>query len=119
MIDHEALTNWLGDGGTPVPHELAEKRAAICVSCPLNVAPDWLEKNLKEPIAQAIIKTLEIKNAMKIETSHDDKLAICSACGCVGKLHVHSPLLHILQHTQMQTMARFEPNCWILKGDRF
>ena len=117
-LEYDALLDWLGSGGQPVSPELAEKRASICASCPLNVQPGWWEKNLKEPIAQAIVRTLELKHSMKITTSLDGKLAMCQGCGCVNSLHVHAPLSHIIGHTKMQTMARFDPQCWILKGDK-
>jgi len=116
-LEYEALLDWLGSGGFPISATLAEKRAAICVSCPLNVEGLWWERNLKDPIAQAIIKTLEIKNSMKISTPLDDKLGMCKACGCVNSLHVHAPLIHILQHTKMQTMQRFDDGCWIKRMD--
>ncbi len=30
------LSQWLGDGLNPVPRQLAEKRAAVCATCPQN-----------------------------------------------------------------------------------
>lgn len=116
-FEYDALLDWLGKGGVPVPHELAEKRAAICVSCPLNVEPGWWYRHIEDPIAKAIIKTLQLKHSMKITTSHDENLAMCRACGCVNLLHVHAPLLHILQHTKMHTMQRFDDKCWIKNQD--
>jgi hypothetical protein len=105
------LIEWLGSGGHPVDRAEAERRAAICTTCPLNVAPLWWEQMLKDPIAEAMRITLEIKNKMNLTVDNEDSLHVCRACGCCTRLKVWSPLAIIKEHTPKS--VNFPPHCWI------
>jgi hypothetical protein len=71
------LADWLGEGGTPVPSEQSAGRALVCLQgndgrpCPHNTAPGWWAKHVKNPIAAAITKQLEITMNIKIDNSPD------------------------------------------------
>lgn len=117
MLD--ILKDWLGEGAVPVANELAQKRAKICAACVLNVEPLWWERYSKEPVAEFIQQTIALKNEMKIGIEIEKDLAMCRACGCVNRLHIWTPLKHILSHTSMQTMQKFDAGCWIANRDNF
>lgn len=109
------VLEWLGSGATPVAQELAEKRAAICVQCPKNVAGAWFTEAPAELIKKAIEtwKTITGKTDFEFKTSHDDKLKSCDVCKCLLKLKVHVDIEHILRKTKPEIMAEFPNHCWI------
>jgi hypothetical protein len=111
----QLLYEWLGEGAQTVPADQAEKRAAVCVICPLNQAGDWT-RHITGPVSEKIRTTLEMRREMKIETTLDDRLGVCSACLCPLKLKVHVPMQFILPHMQDEVFDALEENCWIL-GD--
>jgi hypothetical protein len=106
-----ALTEWLGAGGVPVPGEEAQRRADICLTCPLNRTDVNLWDKVKGAVAESIRDQLEVKHQMEIYTHNETQLGICEACGCVLKLKVHVPLPHILNHTP--DLQKFDKCCWI------
>lgn len=108
----KVVSDWLGSGLRPVSQERAEKRASICVKCPLNQDPNWLQK--LDAIAAKQVKTLmEIKNDLQLRTSLDDKLMTCAACDCFLQTKVWTPLEFILKNTSEETKAKLDPFCWI------
>lgn len=107
------VKDWLGSGLKPVDKTLAEQRASICVVCPMNTDPNWLQK--LDAKAAGEIKTLvEVRNDLNLSTSHDSRLQSCSACDCYNKLKVWVPLKHIWENTSSETKARLHPKCWVL-----
>lgn len=107
------LLEWLGSGAKPVENRLAEARAAICATCPKNDGGDW-KAYFTGPIADKIRTQLEIKNDLQLKTSMDDKLTVCSGCDCPLPLKVHTPLNHVLAHTNDDVKKRLDPRCWVL-----
>lgn len=107
------LGEWLGSGGTPVRRQLAENRSTICESCPLNTHGKWWEKS-KDVIAQTIRLYIQVKQRYDIRVANEDRLFMCSACGCATMLKVHTPLKHILEHTTPEQLQKLDPACWIL-----
>ena len=115
MIDAlKILTDWLGDGGLPVPSKQAESRADVCLSCSFHKPDRWWE-TAKEKIADVIKLHLETKNQMKISVPQEEKLGMCRACGCCVRLKAHVPIEHIQAHTSKEQKAKYPPWCWVLK----
>tara|TARA_R110000868_G_scaffold116263_1_gene309744 strand:- start:2265 stop:2612 length:348 start_codon:yes stop_codon:yes gene_type:complete len=108
------LLSWLGDGGVPVDQKLAEERAAVCEACPLNGHPHWWD-NAVGSVADTIREILQLKAHRRISVPHEDKLFMCSACGCCVRLKVHAPLEHIRQGLRFADTEKLDPRCWILK----
>jgi hypothetical protein len=106
------LKDWLGEGGTPVSQELAERRATTCVCCNRNVAPRWWEKMMNR-IAVAIRQQLSVKQKCEIKTSLDDDLHMCQICGCCLQLKVHVPVKHVADHTRPEMLDKMPSYCWI------
>ncbi len=110
----KTLLDWLGSGGRPVEKEEAERRAGICVTCPLN-KPGNILSYFTAPVAQTISLQLEMKNKLSLSTAHDSNLHICTGCDCPLKLKVFTPMEHILKFTTEETKKRLDPRCWITK----
>lgn len=103
------VLDWLTNGGQPVEQSLANRRAEICVACPMNEDGDWYTT----APAQLIKATLESRKDLKLETPSTPKLKSCKVCRCLMALKVFVPLHHIVEHTKPEVMAEFPSNCWI------
>jgi hypothetical protein len=114
------IDDWLGAGGQPVSQEVADQRAQCCISgndggtCPHNKAPLWWEK-AKGSIAQAILDMLAIKNEVAMEVHQEEKLSMCSQCGCCLKLKVWTPLIHVRKVLDQKTVTELPRFCWMKK----
>jgi len=111
------LFEWQESGQSPVPRELANKRAAICAACPKN-NPAHLSRYFTEPVAKMLRLKLTKLHAMNLTTDYDSKLGVCDVCVCPLALKSHSPLDLILKHTNEKTMSEFPDNCWVKKKDQ-
>lgn len=111
-----AIKDWLGDGLRSVPQELANKRAAICARCPLNIDGSFWQR-MEGVAAQAVKLLVQTKNKMRLNTPSDEQLKSCGACDCWNATKVWVPLPHILAHTSKETMANLDKACWILNKD--
>lgn len=107
------ISSWLGEGGKPVAHEEAERRAAICATCPQNDRGDWT-RFFTQPASELIRKQLGAAKDLSLTTSKDAELQICAVCACPLKLKIHTPLPHILANTPAETRAKLPPHCWII-----
>lgn len=107
------ITEWLGAGLKPVAKGEANKRAAICVECPKNVAGNLLQKAYGA-VADGLHLLMQAKSDLKLATPHDDKLHTCSACDCRLTLKVWTPAKHIKENTSAAVLADLDPKCWIL-----
>lgn len=108
------VLDWLTSGGAPVSQELANKRAAICVSCPKNVEGSWYTV----APAELIRSTLSARSDLKLATPSDDRLKSCDVCKCLMPLKVWTPLEFIVGKTRPEIMAEFPDHCWIKKRDQ-
>jgi hypothetical protein len=112
------LASILGPSEKPVAHELAEKRAAICVECPENESKkDW-KSFFSEAGANTVRKLFGFLHDARLRTSKDAQLGICQACFCPLKMKVHTELKFILENTDNDTMNRFPDHCWIKLRDK-
>lgn len=110
------VIDWLGQGAKSVPLAVAQERAAVCVQCPLNQDGNFWQR-LEAASAEALRKTVEIKNDMQLRTSMDEQLKSCQACDCWNPLKVWVPLQQITKHMSPETRARLHPSCWVLKEE--
>lgn len=115
------LKDWLGEGGVPVSPEQANSRALACASgddgrpCANNIEAGWWDRNVKHPIAVEIIRQLEVKTRLKIETHFDNDLHVCRVCRCCLPLKVHVPIKFVAQHTSPEMVSAMPQFCWQLK----
>jgi len=108
------LRDWVGGGMKPVDQATAERRAKVCVACPLNKS-GGLVNSITASIASAIHAQSELKNNLKLATPYDSKLNTCSACECPLPLKVWVPSETILNHTSKEVMLDLDKDCWIPK----
>jgi hypothetical protein len=108
------VLDWLTSGGAPVAQALANKRAAVCATCPKNVEGSWYTV----APAELIKDTLEARKDLTLATPHDASLKSCGVCLCLMKLKVWTPLHFIVDHTKPDIMREFPPHCWIAKRDQ-
>lgn len=107
------IMDMFGPEGPIRDRELAEKRASICVECPMNGKGDWT-RFFTVP-AQAIIrKALGIVKDMDLTTGRDADLRVCTVCNCPLKGKVYARLKHIHAHLPPADKAKLPPTCWIL-----
>lgn len=107
------LFDWEESGEPPVANELATARAAVCVICPKN-DPSNLSEWFTHPVSENIRKKLGRLHDMKLATSHDEKLGVCSACLCPLKLKVHTPKHLIDKRLTSAARSELDQSCWIL-----
>ena len=108
----KTLVKWLNNAAEAVPTELANRRAAICTSCPLNGRGDWAAF-FTIPVASAIRAAVEQRREMKLSTPFDAELGVCEACSCPLKLKVHMPIEAILADMPTESFDGLAKICWI------
>lgn len=104
------LSDWLGSGGIPASRKVAQRRADICLKCPLNDTGEW---SFSDEAASKIKAQLEAKKQLNLTTKGEEGLGHCSACGCNLALKVNVPLDFILPHTDPEVMEKLHSDCWI------
>lgn len=99
---------FLVGGGVPVPQEEAERRAAICADCPLNIPMGG---------CSACKVTVDVFRGtiLKRATSVDAKLKNCGVCKCENHAQVHIPIEALRAGTGDLDYSP-NPLCWKLKG---
>jgi len=105
------ITEWLGDGGIPVPKELAEARSKCCIGCPENVAPNWWDRATGS-IAMAMRAMLAVKNECEYHVDGEEDLHVCKVCGCCNRLSIWTPIDHIKAHTAYEEFKKYPSRCW-------
>ena len=112
------LRDWWGDDLRHVSQALADHRSLACLrgndgeACPHNKAPNWWERNIKNPIAKAIKRQLEIKARFAMSTPFDSMLHMCGECGCCLKTKIWTPIDHIKKHTPASVTKDWPVWCW-------
>ncbi len=101
------LTAWLGSGAQTVSQELAQKRANVCIECPMNIK----ESKLSSAVAEAIKSQLEIKSKLNLRVDGEKSLLGCAVCGCETRLKIWVPLERILPDAD--EMPLFHESCWL------
>ncbi len=110
----KAWLEMFGPTGHPVAHELAEERALVCINCPKHDADlGWIGK-FEVEAAKVIRTQLGIKHDMKLATTQDAKLGLCTACLCPMVIKVHAPLDFALERMDDETKAKLHPECWMM-----
>lgn len=110
------LVSWINSGAEAVPQELANKRAEVCATCPMNDSGDWT-RLFTVPAQNAIRFSLSQRKDWNLSTPLDDRLHVCSACQCPLRLKIHMPLDKILAGMPKQSYAALAEFCWIKRKD--
>ena len=102
-----------GPDGKLVETELAEKRAAVCATCPENDVSGNLRDYFITTVVDDIAKAYEMLRNLKFESTQDAKLGVCKKCICPLRCKVHTKLTHINRHMDAEVRAALPPHCWI------
>lgn len=102
--------------GKPVAKEEAERRAAICVQCPLNERVT-LKSRFLDAVAKPLSELLGAMKSIDLTTSHDKELGVCSACNCPMRVKTWVELSLIRKHLKPDQEAALDPRCWILPAN--
>lgn len=100
--------DWWGRGGKPESIEEAQRRANICLQCPNNVQGF----PIKESLVGAVRNALALKNRCKLKVENEEKLHVCSVCGCVLKLLVFTPPAVIIKDSETNQELQYPDFCW-------
>jgi hypothetical protein len=107
-------SDWLGEGGKPVPIEQSQQRADVCTQgmngkpCPHNQEKPIYEM-FAGSVAHRVIKQLKLKDEMGLRVKREENLHVCSVCKCILKLKVHTPLKFILSSGNLEGLPEW---CW-------
>lgn len=103
----KAYLAFIASGFDSVPQPEANRRAAICSSCFLNVQVQGCGSCLK--LASLVTGTVAGKT-----TPHDDYLAnkACAACGCPSRSIVHFPMNLLDQADTSEKQGAYTDFCW-------
>jgi hypothetical protein len=110
----EILSDWLGDGGTPVGPSDSQRRANACLKCPANQKGGAFT----EAVASAIRKHIEVKNHIGLHVMGEKSLGMCQVCSCQLRLKVHIPTSYIKDTLMDGEIERFQASnsqCWIFQ----
>lgn len=109
MVDGvKNLTLWVGSGGEVVSQEVAQERANLCFTCPLNQRG----MGVTGEVAEATLKFLEFKNSLDLRVDREAELHHCFGCGCVLKLLIWEPSLNIKKQLTASEVEVSPPYCW-------
>ena len=110
----KTLAEMFGKDG-PVEKDLAEKRATICLACPIHVKADgdWIAELFTGPASAAVRQMLGAIKGSRLETQYDKGLHVCHACGCPVATKIWAQLDHILKHMPQDAKDALAPGCWI------
>lgn len=101
------LGSWFIKGTPKVTQDEAERRAQICLSCPMNQNFDGCttcaEKDLREAIAGFMGSS---------KTAVDASLHTCFACGCTLKAAIWFPLEILKKQMTPEIGALLPAYCW-------
>ncbi len=104
----------LFSGGTkPVPKPEAERRAAVCLVCPLNNTKLTLRERFVAYVAKGLTELAGVLRDMDMTTSLDKQLGTCDACDCPLFAKVHVPIDSIERNMKPRERAKLDPRCWI------
>jgi hypothetical protein len=108
----QTLLEWETSGLPPVPEDVANWRASVCVQCPQNGKGD-LSRFFTVPASEQIRLHMQRLHKLDLKTFHDGKLGVCEMCLCPLKLKVWCGLDLILSHYKGNDIDEFPDNCWI------
>ncbi len=103
----KTIGSWLLKGAKKVDQFEAERRAKICLSCPMNQNFDGCttcaEKDLREAISGFMGDS---------KTPFDAALHTCFGCGCTLKAAIWFPIDLLKKHTPAEVSALLPDYCW-------
>jgi hypothetical protein len=113
-IDFSDVVDWLKAIGSKiisgeeyVNQAESERRAAICVSCPLNVTIVGGCGGGCKKIAEFFTPGMT-----KLKTKQDNRLRSCAVCRCYNAIQAHFPLAILEENDNPERQERYPEFCW-------
>jgi len=106
---YHASREWFGDGKA-VPHEVAEQRAATCLTCSKHVEKPWQEI-ITGRAAGYVRHQLELKHHLDLHVTREAELHTCDMCQCWLPLKTWLPIERARKITP--DWPQFPSNCWL------
>ena len=101
----QVFTTWVSAGMPLVSKEEANRRAAICVACPMQA--DVPGCRTCSRMARTIMRMQP-----KAKTQHDRRLKNCMICKCVNQAQVWAPEKYLSIGVTDDMMEQFPSECW-------
>lgn len=102
-----------GSDNKTVEQPLAEKRAAVCVTCEFNDTKKGLANWFTSELAGQLLGLFNLMKGKNLVTSHTDKLGVCSRCLCPLSAKVFAKHSLIVKHLKPEVEASLPDYCWI------
>lgn len=103
----KTLGSWFLKGTPKVTQDEAEKRANICLSCPMNQNFDGCTTCAEKDLREAIVDFMGHS-----KTPYDSSLFTCFTCGCTLKAAIWFPLEILKKHMTEEVNALLPAHCW-------
>lgn len=101
------LGSWFLKGTPKVEQAEAERRATICLSCPMNQNFDGCTTCAERDLREAMVGFMGDS-----KTPYDAALHSCFACGCTLKAAVWFPLEVLRKTITPEIKAQLPAHCW-------
>lgn len=103
------LSDWLGSGAQVVDKETAQKRANVCIKCPMNQNGNMVTK----AIAWAIKEQTDLKSELELRVDGEKSLHSCAVCSCWLKLKIWIPMNQLRSEETPEDKAKWPAWCWM------
>jgi len=103
----KTLGAWFLKGTPKVSQGEAERRANICLACPMNQAFDGCTTCAEKDLRAAIVDFMG-----ESKTPYDAGLHSCSVCGCTLKAAIWFPLELLVKHADKEALKNAPSHCW-------
>lgn len=103
----KTLGQWFLKGTPKVSQAEADRRATICLSCPMNQQFDGCNTCAEKDIRNAIVSFMGDST-----TPYDAQLATCFTCGCTLKAAVWFPLDLLQKNMPDNVKSDLPDHCW-------
>lgn len=113
---YTAYRDMFGPHG-PVARDVAERRAAVCHSCPQNDTVGGVASYFVDSTAKGIMALLGALKDLQVTVAEPDKAGICKACKCPlrAKLFVQIAVIsEQMPKPLWPQLQQANPKCWIL-----
>lgn len=101
------LGKWFLTGTPKVEQKEAERRAGICLSCPMNQNFDGCTTCASKDLREAMVGFMG-----ESKTPMDANLNVCFTCGCTLKAAIWFPLQLLKDNMTAETKAMLPAHCW-------
>lgn len=103
----KTLGSWLLKGTPKVEQAEAERRAGICLSCPMNQNFDGCTSCAEKELREAMVSFMGDSR-----TPYDARLHTCFACGCTLKAAIWFPLEILRKGMTPEITEALPAHCW-------